>query len=64
MAGDWWISIVPAGEPPSYRRSSTDFAVGDQVITATLTGGEGRYDVKIIVYPFESMVLDKVIEVR
>ncbi len=84
-AGDWWISIVPAGESPDYRRSSTDFAVGDQIITATLTGGEGnyiitnstistdgsadamkpgRYDVKIIVYPFESTVLDKVIDVR
>jgi FlaG/FlaF family flagellin (archaellin) len=85
VAGDWWISIVPAGEQLDYRRSSTDFAVGDQIITATLTSGEGNYivtngtistdstvdamkpgayDVKIIVYPFESMVLDKVIEVR
>jgi FlaG/FlaF family flagellin (archaellin) len=85
VAGDWWISIVPAGESPDYRRSSTDFAVGDQIITATLTGGEGNYiitnstistdgpvgvmkpgeyDVKIIVYPFKSIVLDKVIEVR
>lgn len=84
-AGDWWISIVPAGESPDYRRSSTDFAVGDQIITATLTSGEGNYivtnstistdgpvgvmkpgayDVKIIVYPFKSLVLDKVIEVR
>ncbi len=43
MAGDWWISIVPAGGPPDYRRSSTDFAVGYQIITATLTGGEGSY---------------------
>lgn len=85
MAGDWWISIVPVGEPPNYRRSSTDFAVGEQIITATLTSGEGNYivtkdtistdgsvntmepgtyEVKIIVYPFESVVLDKVIEVR
>ncbi len=86
VAGDWWISIVPAGKPPAYRRSSTDFAVGDQIITSTLTSGEGnyivansttistdgsadamksgRYDVKIIVYPFESTVLDKVIDVR
>jgi FlaG/FlaF family flagellin (archaellin) len=85
VAGDWWISIVSAGESPDYRRSSTDFAVGDQIITATLTCGEGNYiitnstistdgpvgvmkpgeyDVKIIVYPFKSIVLDKVIEVR
>lgn len=85
MAGDWWISIVPVGKSPNYRRSSTDFAVGDQVITATLTTGEGNYivtkdtistdgsadamepgiyEVKIIVYPFESVVLDKVVDVR
>jgi hypothetical protein len=85
VAGDWWISIVPAGAPPDYRRSSTDFTVGDQIITATLTNGggnyivtnstistdgsagamkPGKYDVKIIVYPFESTVLDKVIDVR
>ncbi|VVB89148.1 Uncharacterised protein [uncultured archaeon] len=85
MAGDWWISIVPAGEAPNFRRSSTDFCVGDQIITATLTSGEGNYivtngtvstdgtvhamnpgeyDVKIIIYPFQSLVLDKVIEVR
>ncbi len=84
-AGDWWISIVPAGESPDYKRSSTDFAVGDQIITATLTSGEGnyivtnstistdglantmkpgKYDVKIIVYPFESIVFDRVIDVR
>ncbi len=83
--GDWWISIGPAGESPDYRRSSTDFTVGDQIITATLTNGGGNYiitnstistdgpvgamkpeayDVKIIVYPFESIVLDKVIDVR
>jgi hypothetical protein len=43
VAGDWWISIVPAGEQLDYRRSSTDFAVGDQIITATLTSGEGNY---------------------
>jgi hypothetical protein len=85
VTGDWWISIVPAGAPPDYRRSSTDFTVGDQIITATLTSGEGSYivtnstistdgpvgamkpgayDVKIIVYPFKVIVLDKVIEVR
>lgn len=33
MAGDWWISIVPVGKSQDYRRSSTDFAVGDQIIT-------------------------------
>ncbi|VVB87727.1 Uncharacterised protein [uncultured archaeon] len=85
VAGDWWISIVPVGESPDYRSSGTEFAVGDQIITATLTNGRGNYivtnntistdgpvgamkpgvyDVKIIVYPFKSMVLDKVIEVR
>ncbi len=85
VAGDWWISIVPAGEPPDYRRSSADFIVGDQIITSTLTSREGnyivtnstistdgsadamrpgRYDVKIIVYSFESTILDKVIDVR
>ncbi|MCZ7357222.1 MAG: type IV pilin N-terminal domain-containing protein [Candidatus Methanoperedens sp.] len=85
MAGDWWISIVPAGESPNYQRSSTGFSVGDQIITAILTNGKGNYivtnntisiegsadtmksgnyEVKIIVYPFESLVFDKVIEVR
>jgi FlaG/FlaF family flagellin (archaellin) len=85
VAGDWWISIVPAGESPDYRRSSTDFTVGDQIITSTLTSGEGsyiitnstistdgsadtmkpeRYDDFHIVYPFESTVLDMVIDVR
>ncbi len=85
VAGDWWISIVPAGAPPDYRGSGTDFTVGDQIITATLTNGKGSYivtnrtistdgpvgamkpgmyDVKIIIYPFKSLVLDKVIEVR
>jgi FlaG/FlaF family flagellin (archaellin) len=82
MSGDWWISIVPVGEPPNYRRSSTDFAKNDQILTAYLTNGEGNYtitnrtisingsantiksgeyDVKIIVYPFNSMVLDTVV---
>jgi hypothetical protein len=45
MGGDWWISIVPVGEPPNYRRSSTDFVANDQILTATLTNGEGNYTI-------------------
>ena len=86
VSGDWRISIVPAGESPIYRGSSTDFGVGNQIITSNLTKGTGnytvtntsvysdgisgnltaggRYDVKIIVYPFKALVLDTVVEVR
>ncbi len=89
-AGDWKLSIAPVGQPPVYQTSSTDFKVGDQIITmnvtnypsatynvtssvVNITAGDnssakllsgGKYDVKIIVYPFKSMVLDTVVEVR
>ncbi len=85
-AGDWRISIVPAGQPPVYQTSSTDFRAGDQIITYNLTSGTGnytvtnssvyttgtagildsstKYDIKIIVYPFKSMVVDAVVVVR
>jgi hypothetical protein len=33
------------GNPPVYRDSSTDFAVGDQIITYNLTSGNGTYTV-------------------
>jgi flagellin-like protein len=89
-AGDWWLSIVPVGQPPIYQRSSTIFKAGDQIITTNVTNYPGatynvtnrvvnitvgdspsarivagqKYDVKIIIYPFESMALDTVVEVR
>ena len=86
-AGDWRISIVKAGDPPQFRISSTDFKVGDQIVTYNLTSGAGtytvtsnsiysetpeaprikaetKYDVKIIVYPFETLVVDAVVSVR
>jgi hypothetical protein len=89
-AGDWWLSIVPVGQPPMYQRSSTVFKAGDQIITTNVTNYPGatynvtnavvnitagdstsarlvanqKYDVKIIVYPFKSMALDTVVEVR
>ncbi|SNQ60853.1 type IV pilin N-terminal domain-containing protein [Candidatus Methanoperedens nitratireducens] len=89
-AGDWWISIVPVGQPPVYKDSSTVFKAGDQIITTNVTDYPGatynvtnavvnitigddssarlvagqKYDVKMIVYPFKSMVLDTVVEVR
>ncbi len=89
-AGDWWISIVPVGQPPAYKDSSTMFKAGDQIITTNVTNYPGatynvtnrvvnitvgddpsarlvasqKYDVKIIVYPFKSMALDTVVEVR
>ncbi len=31
------------GNAPVYRDSSTDFAVGDQIIAYNLTGGNGTY---------------------
>jgi hypothetical protein len=34
------------GDPPVYRDSSTDFNVGDQIITYNLTSGTGNYTVK------------------
>ncbi len=43
--GDWELSIVPAGESPVYRDSSTDFRAGDQIITDKLTSGTGNYTV-------------------
>lgn len=43
--GYWKLSIVPAGETPIYRDSSTDFNVGDQIITYNLTSGTGNYTV-------------------
>jgi flagellin-like protein len=85
ISRQWKLSIVPAGESPVYKDSSTDFGVGDQIITSNLTKGTGnytvtnssvysdgisgnltagRYDVKIIVYPFKALVLDTIVEVR
>ncbi len=40
-AGDWWISIVPVGQPPMYQRSSTVFKAGDQIITTNVTDYPG-----------------------
>jgi len=45
QSGYWKLSIVPAGNPPVYRDSSTDFSVGDQIITYNLTSGTGNYKV-------------------
>jgi len=44
-SGYWKLSIVPVGTAPVYRDSSTDFAVGDQIITTNLTSGTGNYTV-------------------
>lgn len=85
-AGDWKISIVPAGQSPVYQASSTDFQVGDQITTFNLTNGNGtytvtnssvysdgtsgtfisggRYEVKIVVYPYGTMVTDAIVAVR
>lgn len=87
VSGDWQLSIVAAGQPPSFKVSSSDFNVGDQIVTTNMTSGTGtynitnsyvnyngadtvtftrneKYDVKIIVYPYQTMVLDKVVEMR
>lgn len=45
VSRDWKISIVPVGNAPVYRDSSTDFNVGDQIITSNLTSGTGNYTV-------------------
>jgi flagellin-like protein len=45
VSGQWKLSIVPVGNPPIYRDSSTDFNVGDQIITTNLTSGNGTYTV-------------------
>jgi FlaG/FlaF family flagellin (archaellin) len=45
VGGQWKLSIVPAGEGPVYRDSSTDFTAGDQIITHNLTCGAGNYTV-------------------
>jgi len=45
VSGDWRLSIVPAGETPVYRASSTDLRVGDQIITYNMTSGTGNYTV-------------------
>jgi flagellin-like protein len=90
VGGDWFLSIVPAGQPPAYVASSpgSDFVVGDQIITTNVTtnssvivvtnssvyyttAGSGsdmvigqKYDVKMIIYPFKTMIVDTVVEVR
>lgn len=86
VSGDWQLSIVPVGQPPAFKASSSDFAVGDQIITTNLTSGTGnytvtnrmissdgisgnfssgsKYEVKIVVYPFGTQVLDTVVEIR
>ncbi|MCX9085263.1 MAG: type IV pilin N-terminal domain-containing protein [Candidatus Methanoperedens sp.] len=43
VSGQWKLSIVPVGNAPIYRDSSTDFNVGDQIITTNLTSGTGNY---------------------
>lgn len=85
-ANDWKISIVPAGQSPVYQASSSDFQVGDQILTTILTNGDGiytvnnrtiektgtpsnfvpdiRYEVKIIVFPYKTMVIDAVVVLR
>ncbi|VVB87868.1 Uncharacterised protein [uncultured archaeon] len=88
-AGDWKISIVPAGEVPVYRTSSTDFQAGDMIITTNLTNdntgldyvvtnkavyttsgdpphliADQKYEVKIIVYPYKTLVTDGIVSVR
>jgi hypothetical protein len=45
VSGDWKLSVVPVGNAPVYRDSSTDFNVGDQIITSNLTSGTGNYTV-------------------
>jgi len=41
----------------------TNTSVYSDGISGNMTAG-GRYDVKIIVYPFKALVLDTVVEVR
>jgi len=45
VSGNWKLSIVPVGNPPVFRDSSTDFNVGEQIITYNLTSGTGNYTV-------------------
>jgi FlaG/FlaF family flagellin (archaellin) len=45
VSGQWKLSIVPVGDTPVYRDSSTDFNAGDQIITTNLTSGTGTYTV-------------------
>lgn len=85
-AGDWKISIVEVGSPPVYITASSDFSVGDQIITTNLTDSLGtvnvtnkditvigtqtqlkadtKYDVKIIVFPYQTMTTDAIVMVR
>lgn len=83
--GGWSISIVPVGQSPSFKMSDSNFSVGEQIITATLTNGNGnytvnnreiytddivpfisgeKYNVKMILYPYNAIVVDEVVEVR
>jgi len=45
LSGQWKLSIVPAGETPVYKDSSTDLGVGNQIITSNMTKGTGNYTV-------------------
>lgn len=44
-SGDWWVSVVPAGNTPIYKKSSTEFRVGDEINTRIRTDGSGDYTV-------------------
>jgi FlaG/FlaF family flagellin (archaellin) len=44
-AGDWKLSIVKTGDKPVFQTASTDFRVGDQIITTNLTDGTGNYTI-------------------
>ena len=83
--GDWGISIVPAGESPVFKRSTSgnSFSVGDQIIITNSTNGNenytvtnnailsdtarqlasGKYNVQIILYSHQTVLIDNTVEV-
>ncbi|MCZ7356806.1 MAG: hypothetical protein O8C66_03975 [Candidatus Methanoperedens sp.] len=68
-AGDWKLSIVPVGNSPWFNNQGSDFAVGNQIIITTTSEGlplssGGKYDVKLVHIPSNTMLLDTVVEVR
>jgi hypothetical protein len=78
--GEWKLSIVAVGQPPSFKVSNDNFESGAQIIATTTTCDTaiitaqsvtgcsslsvGKYDVKMIHIPSNAMVLDQVVEVR
>lgn len=44
-AGSWSISIVSESNSPNFRKTNTNFAVGDMIFSEITTSGNGNYSI-------------------